>query len=105
MTTTRTTTSPKKQGIARMTRYGHNWTVLTFAKVLRGPFTSIDIHYMNPEKYPKDCRRIRDTLNALVKMGLLDSLGQGVYKINEVGVATVFWYGNYFANTRTRSKN
>ena len=91
--------------IPRMTRYGNNWTILTFAKVLRGPFTSSDISAMNPTKYPKGSRAIRDSLSSLAKMGLLDSVGKGVYKINKLGVSAVHWYGNYFARTRTRPSN
>jgi hypothetical protein len=88
---------PYKPSVKRLSQNSHTWTILTFAKVLKGPFNDEHITQMNPEKYPKGCRNIRDTLRHLKSLGLVESTKDGWYQITQEGVNTVYWFGGHFA--------
>lgn len=88
---------PSKPKTNRIVKSSHVWTILTFAKVFRRPFTREDICDMNPIKYPSGARIVRDTLNQLIKMDLIEVVEPGKYQITEEGINTVYWFGGHFA--------
>lgn len=94
---------PEVPAVKRMSRHSHTWTILTFAKVLRGPFTREDISSISPQKYPLYSRNVRDTLTQLVKMGLVDQVEKNRYHITQEGINTVYWFGSHFARTADKS--
>lgn len=95
---------PQVPSTKRMSKNGHTWTILTFAKVLRGPFTRLDISNISPLKYPPNSRNIANTLLQLTNMGLVRRIDNETYQITQEGIDTVYWMGGHFSrNTRGRS--
>lgn len=81
---------------------GLRWTALTYAKVLRGPFTYRDLNSISETKFPISDRNAQKALEHLLRIELLKMVDVGVYQITPEGIKYVYVAGQYFSRQRRR---
>lgn len=79
---------------------GLTWTALTYAKVLRGPFTFRDLNSISEIKFPMGSKTGQGAIRHLIDINLLKKVDLGVYQITREGIEYVYIVGQYFSKKR-----